>query len=115
VLAEGVDGSVVEAFSPDFHLPDFGRYIEVTTLRQDLVTRKNRKIRRLRERYPGIDIRVVYQRDYLHLLVRYGLEAPSQLAPVDLVAPANETGDGLLGLGPMAPHHPASPVFRHAG
>jgi hypothetical protein len=44
------------------------------------VTKKNRKARRLRERYPEIQIRVLYQRDYLHLLVKYGLEPPSQLA-----------------------------------
>jgi hypothetical protein len=44
------------------------------------VTKKNRKARRLREQYPEIDIRVLYQRDYLHLLVKYGLEPPSQLA-----------------------------------
>jgi hypothetical protein len=43
------------------------------------VTKKNRKARRLREQYPEVNIRVLYQRDYLHLLVKYGLEPPSQL------------------------------------
>jgi hypothetical protein len=43
------------------------------------VTKKNRKARRLREQYPEVEIRVLYQRDYLHLLVKYGLEPPSQL------------------------------------
>jgi hypothetical protein len=45
------------------------------------VTKKNRKVRRLRELHPGINIRVFYQRDYLNLLVKYGLEPPSQEAP----------------------------------
>jgi hypothetical protein len=43
------------------------------------VTKKNRKARRLREQYPEVRIKVLYQRDYLHLLVKYGLEPPSQL------------------------------------
>jgi hypothetical protein len=44
------------------------------------VTKKNRKARRLQERYPDVRIKVLYQRDYLHLLVKYGLEPPSQLS-----------------------------------
>lgn len=52
------------------------------------MTKKNRKARRLRELQPGVQIKVLYQRDYLHLLVKYGLEPPSQLgdAPVDVGA-----------------------------
>jgi hypothetical protein len=53
--------------------------VEVTTLDQRLVTRKNRKVRLLRERLPGIDVRIIYQRDYLQLLVKYGLEVPEQM------------------------------------
>jgi len=70
----------VPAFTPDFYLPAYDLYIEVTTLNQKLVTKKNRKARRLVELYPEVSIRVLYQRDYLQLLVKYGLEPPSQLA-----------------------------------
>ena len=114
-LAWAPDGAVIEAFSPDFFLPEHQRYLEVTTLRQDLVTRKNRKVRRLRELHPGIDVRVVYQRDYLHLLVRYGLEAPSQLADLGVARPAADQTVSLLAQGPVAPVHPSSPAFRRAG
>lgn len=69
----------MQAFTPDFFLPAYDLYIEITTLNQKLVTKKNRKARRLRERYPGTNIKVLYQRDYLALLVKYGLEPPSQL------------------------------------
>jgi hypothetical protein len=55
-------------------------FIEITTLNQKLVTKKNRKARRLREMHPEVEIKVLYQRDYLHLLVKYGLEPPSQMA-----------------------------------
>jgi hypothetical protein len=79
----------VQAFTPDFYLPAYDLFIEITTLNQKLVTKKNRKARRLQERYPGTNIKVLYQRDYLHLLVKYGLEPPSQLeeAPPDAAAP----------------------------
>ena len=73
------DGRPVQAFTPDFYLPAYDRFIEITTLNQKLVTKKNRKARRLRELYPEVGITVLYQRDYLHLLVKYGLEPPSQL------------------------------------
>jgi hypothetical protein len=74
----------VQAFTPDFYLPAYDLYIEITTLNQKLVTKKNRKARRLVEQYPDAQIRVLYQRDYLHLLVKYGLEPPSQLAEAGL-------------------------------
>jgi hypothetical protein len=70
----------VQAFTPDFYLPAYDLYIEITTLNQKLVTKKNRKARRLRELHPDVRVKVLYQRDYLHLLVKYGLEPPSQLS-----------------------------------
>jgi hypothetical protein len=79
------DGRPAQAFTPDFYLPAYDLYIEITTLNQNLVTKKNRKARRLREQYPDVTIRVLYQRDYLHLLVKYGLEMPSQLVEAGAV------------------------------
>ena len=77
-------GSPVLAFRPDFFLPGYDLYIEITTLNQKLVTKKNRKIRQLRALYPGTKIKILYQRDYLNLLVKYGLEEPTQLAEAGL-------------------------------
>ena len=71
------DGSVVARFTPDFYLPAYDLYIEITTLNQKLVTKKNRKVRRLRERYPEVKCKVFYQRDYLSLVTKYGLEDAS--------------------------------------
>jgi len=92
VLERDDDGNPLQAFTPDFYLPAFDSYIEITTLNQKLVTKKNRKARRLREQYPEIEIKVLYQRDYLHLLVKFGLEPPSQLAnlpaPIDDAIPS---------------------------
>ncbi|HEY1331718.1 MAG TPA: hypothetical protein VGH10_09610 [Actinomycetota bacterium] len=68
------DGNVIQRFTPDFYLPAYDLYIEITTLSQKLVTRKNRKVRRLRERYPSVTCKVFYQRDYLSLVTKYGLD-----------------------------------------
>jgi len=87
VLERDREGNTVQAFAPDFYLPAYDQYIEITTLSQKLVTKKNRKARRLRELHPEVDVKVLYQRDYLHLLVKYGLEPPSQLTD-DFPAPA---------------------------
>jgi hypothetical protein len=104
-LARDREGRASQAFTPDFYLPAYDVYIEITTLNQKLVTKKNRKARRLRELHPEVQIRVLYQRDYLRLLVKYGLEPPSQLAGVD------DDGEEfpLLRFGPSrSPESPAS-------
>jgi bifunctional protein TilS/HprT len=63
---------VVEMFTPDFYLPELDIYIELTTLKQNLVTYKNRKLRQLRELYPDIKARILYRKDIYRLLARYG-------------------------------------------
>jgi hypothetical protein len=65
------EGFIVEAFTPDFYLPDSDLYVELTTMKQTLVTKKNRKVRLLRERYPEVKIRLLYQKDFEDLLFKY--------------------------------------------
>ena len=67
-----LDGDVVESFSPDFYLPDLDLYVELTTLKQKLVRKKNRKLRRLRELYPDVQIKLFYARDFRQLLLKFG-------------------------------------------
>lgn len=71
-------GHVIAYFTPDFYLVDFDLYIELTTMNQKLVTKKNRKARRVRELYPDVNIRIFYQRDFKALLARFGIAAASQ-------------------------------------
>jgi hypothetical protein len=78
-LAWDERGLPTAGFRPDFWLPAHRCFVELTTADQRLVTRKNAKIRRLRELYPDIDLVVVYQRDYRALLTRNGLD-PSVLS-----------------------------------
>lgn len=66
------DGKVVESFSPDFYLPEVDVYVELTTLKQSLVRRKNRKLRRLRELYPDIRVKLFYGKDFRALMLKYG-------------------------------------------
>ena len=68
-------GRVIESFNPDFFLPEYDLFIELTTLKQSLVTRKNRKVRRLRELYPGVNIKIFYGRDFRQLLLKYGMRS----------------------------------------
>lgn len=65
-------GRVLESFTPDFYLPDQDLYIELTTRKQSLVTKKNRKIRLLKQRYPGVNIKIFYGKDFQQLLQKYG-------------------------------------------
>ncbi len=71
VLESSPDGNPLSAFTPDFYLPKHDIYLEVTTLRQSLVTRKNRKVRQLREQQPEIQVRILYQRDIQHLFATH--------------------------------------------
>ena len=77
VLEEDENGRVVEAFKPDFYLPEQDLYVEVTVMKQSLVTRKNRKLRKLRERYPDVRVKLFYKRDIERLAERYQLELAS--------------------------------------
>jgi hypothetical protein len=100
------EGEPNQRFRPDFYLPQYDTYIEITTLNQKLVTKKNRKVRLLREHYPDIKCKIFYQRDYLDLLIKYGLERPSQETdptegPAEATAEGN--GDGVAGLFGSAP------------
>jgi hypothetical protein len=71
------DGNVLEAFTPDFYLPEFDLYLELTTMKQALVTRKNRKIKLLKTIYPHVNIQVFYQKDFQDLLGKYGIAGGS--------------------------------------
>jgi len=77
VLEAAEDGRIVEAFTPDFYLPEQDLYVEITVMKQSLVTRKNRKLRKLRERYPDVNVKLFYKRDIARLAERYRLELAS--------------------------------------
>jgi bifunctional protein TilS/HprT len=63
---------IAEMFTPDFYLPELDLYVELTTLKQNLLTDKNRKLRQLRELYPEVNIRLLNKNDFLKLLAKYG-------------------------------------------
>ncbi len=65
----------LEMFTPDFYLPEFDLYVELTTMKQSLVTKKNRKVKLLKQIYPDVNIQVFYQRDFQNLVFKHGLPA----------------------------------------
>ena len=114
-------GEVTLAFTPDFYIPAWKLYVELTTMKQSLVTRKNRKVRRLKELYPDVQIKVFYGRDFQRLLRKYaaaqgsnppGSEAEPAPATAQLSPPA-------LPAPPAPPALPAEPTPQppdgHAG
>ncbi len=64
------EGNVTLAFSPDFYLTRFDTYLELTTMNQKYVTKKNRKLKKVKELYPGTNIKIVYKKDFLELAER---------------------------------------------
>jgi hypothetical protein len=83
-------GTPIASFTPDFYLPDFELYIELTTMSQKLVTKKNRQVRRLKELYPDVNVKVFYQKDFRRLLFKFGI-------PSDATAGSALLGEGTAG------------------
>lgn len=73
-IAWNEKGKPVEEFTPDFYLPDLDLYIELTTQKQKLVTKKNRKVRKLKELYPNVNLKIFYGKDYKKLVQRFGIK-----------------------------------------
>lgn len=71
-------GNIIEAFSPDFYLPEQDLYIELTTMEQRLITKKHRKLRRLRELYPQINIKLMNRSDLKQMMMKFGLNNPAE-------------------------------------
>ena len=74
ILAQDEAGNVLEAFSPDFYLREQDLYIELTTLRPNLNRIKNHKIRRLKELYPDVNIKLFRRRHVRDMMIKYGID-----------------------------------------
>lgn len=64
------DGKAVAFFTPDFYLPEYDLYIELTVAKPALNTRKNRKLRLLREHHPNVRVKLFTRRDAQRLFAR---------------------------------------------
>jgi hypothetical protein len=74
VLERDSDGTVLEACTPDFFLPDLGVYVECTVMRQRLTGRKRRKVGKVRDR-TGVVVEIFFRRDFDRLAARWDLTA----------------------------------------
>lgn len=79
-IAWDSQGNPVAKFTPDFYLPEFDLFIEITTMNQKLVTKKNRKIRLLRELYPEVKCKILYKKDFEGLLMKYNIKLDEERA-----------------------------------
>lgn len=59
VLREDENGNVSVGFSPDFFLPDFDLYVEVTTKKPHLMNRKLRQVEAMHRQYPDVRIELL--------------------------------------------------------
>ena len=81
VLERDGEGRVREAFSPDFYLPDQDLYVELTTMLPNQIRHKNRKLKRLRELHPEINIKLFKRGDIRNLLLKFGVaDIPDMMA-----------------------------------
>lgn len=72
------EGNVTLAFAPDFYLPQQDLYLELTTLRPQLIRHKNRKMRRMQELYPEVNIKLLKRQDIRDMMIKFGLEDEAQ-------------------------------------
>jgi hypothetical protein len=87
------EGYVRESFTPDFYLPAYGLFIELTTMKQSLVTKKNRKVRLFEQHYPDIPIKLFYGKDYKALLAKFGLYPESSETEEDKIPEDQQYSD----------------------
>jgi len=78
-LAWDEKGNPCESFTPDFYLPELDLYVELTTMKQSLVRRKNRKLKLFRKLYPDVNLRVFYQKDIEHLVFKLGSDFAAEM------------------------------------
>jgi len=84
VLERNPDGSIREAFTPDFYLPQLDLYVECTVMRQARTHRKRRKVRKARDR-AGVNVEVLFRRDFTRLAERWQLERLARAVDADAV------------------------------
>jgi len=91
------EGKLIESFTPDFYLVDHDLFVELTTLKQSLVTKKNRKLRLIRTLYPDVRIKLFYGRDFRSLMAKYGLDGDSY----QVAAASNQLSEMTLSTGAL--------------
>ncbi len=71
------EGNITLAFTPDFYLPRFNTYIELTTMNQKYASEKKKKVQLLKDLYPNTNISIVFKNDFKTLIERFGLQEGS--------------------------------------
>jgi len=81
VLERARDGSVREALTPDFFLPELGLYVECTVMRQSLTSKKRQKVRKAKR--AGVPVEILFRRDIERLARRWSLDGLARATEQD--------------------------------
>lgn len=92
---------VSEMFTPDFYLPELDLYLELTTMKQSLATDKNRKVRLLRQLYPGVNIMLLNRSGFTQLLAKYGYGLRGETQVVRVLISSTQIQKKVKALGSM--------------
>lgn len=63
-------GAIKMMFTPDFYLPEYNTYIEITTMDQKLITKKQKKIKLARKLYPQTSFKLINEKEFYNFLTK---------------------------------------------
>tara|TARA_B100001769_G_scaffold82703_1_gene62865 strand:- start:825 stop:1157 length:333 start_codon:yes stop_codon:yes gene_type:complete len=61
-------GSIKMMFTPDFYLPELDIYVEITTMNQNLITKKQKKIKLAKKLYPQNKFKLINESQFYNFL-----------------------------------------------
>ncbi len=63
-------GAIKMMFTPDFYLPEMDIYVEITTMHQKLITKKQKKIKLARKLYPMCTFKLINEQEFYNFLTK---------------------------------------------
>ena len=67
-------GSIKKMFTPDFYLPTLNLFVEITTMNQNLITKKRKKLKMAKKLYPNLNFKLFNEKDFYNILSKNNSE-----------------------------------------
>ena len=61
-------GAIKMMFTPDFYLPELDVYVEITTMNQNLITKKQKKLKLAKKLYPKCNFKLINESQFYNFL-----------------------------------------------
>ena len=61
-------GSIKMMFTPDCYIPSLDVYVEITTMNQNLITKKSKKIKKAKKLYPDKNFKLINEQQFYNFL-----------------------------------------------